>query len=396
MIYLCWVLGLMVLISCIYLMLGWVTVRHFSKACQRAQEADPSWADIKLMHGTSNGLMWPDVVQLKPFHQFNPRLASCLNSFICQDYPGKQRAIFISSQPIEGFALDKLAVSRDVPLSWSVGSVEGTNRKIAAVAAVQDELQELFVVLSDADMIASPDLLCRVMQPFADENVGMSTCLYIVREAKSWGDVWEGINVADFAASVLVARQVEGISFGLGAVMAMRRELVDKLGGWAAFKDYLADDYQLGNQIHGLGYKVVLADTVVEDVLEGSTFWEYFTHQLRWMRTYRCNRPGGFFAYIITQGMFWALLLLIASAGAWWAWLVVLGWMLVRAWWCTSVWKRLGGRRVALYGLLSGLKDIMYVVLWLSAFCGSKVQWGNELFKVGRDGRMVKVGEVKS
>lgn len=389
--YLCAALVLMVAAACAYLALGWITVWRFQKGCAEVGSSGEDIAETSQAVQECYNSLWPSVTQLKPIHKSSDSLAAQLRSFVCQDYPGKQRIILASSGPVEGINPELIGSGTAVPVIWSQGSLEGANRKIAAVARAAERSEDDYIVLSDADMHASPDLLRRVIQPFADDKVGMVTCLYIVRRAKSWGDIWEGINVADFSASVLVARQVEGITFGLGAVMAMRRQIVEELGGFAAFKDYLADDYQLGHQIYQRGYKIVLADTVIEDVAEGATFAEYFRHQLRWMRTYRVSRPGGFFAYIVTQGMFWALLLLPASQFAWWSWAILLGWMLIRACWCTSVWKRLGGERLARYGFLAGIKDIFYAVLWLLSFFSSKVVWGEKRYKVGKDGKMEEV-----
>ncbi|MBQ7567634.1 glycosyltransferase [bacterium] len=395
MVYLCGLLALMVLVACAYHVLGWLTVWRFQKGCELADADSYDISDSHQSVKDCYASLWPAVTQIKPIHRDDDELHELIKSFACQDYPGPQQIVLASSGPLPGLDLSRISLGSEAELAWSQGALPGSNRKIAAVASADADEETKrdydYVVLSDADMQASPDLLRHLMQPFADDKVGMVTCLYIVRRAKSWGDVWEGINVADFSASVLVARQVEGISFGLGAVMAMRRSVLEEIGGFAAFKDYLADDYQLGNQMFKRGYKVVLADKVVEDVPEGASFLEYFRHQLRWMRTYRVSRPGGYFAYIVTQGMFWALLLLIASQFAWWAWAVLLAWVLMRSWWCTSVWWRLGGERMARYGLLAGFKDVIYVVLWLMSFFSTKVVWGDKRYKVGKDGKMTEI-----
>ena len=36
-------------------------------------------------------------------------------------------------------------------------------------------------------------------------------------------------------------------------------------------------------------------------------------------------------------------------------------------------------------------KDIIYLVLWLLSFFSSTVVWNGERYKVGRDGKMVKL-----
>lgn len=378
-------------ISFFYLMLGWIVVYRFQRGCERVSTQKFSPGELGPALQECYASMWPSVAQIKPFHRDEASVYSYIKTFVHQDYPGKQRVILSSAEDMPGLDVDSLRGNSNISVSWSKGSLDGANRKISSVAVATEGIEEDYIVISDADMIASPDLLRRAIQPFACDEVGMVTFLYIVRHTKSWGDIWEGINVADFAVSVLVARQVEGISFGLGAVMAIRRSVLEELGGLKAFKDYLADDYQLGNQIFKRGYKVLLADSVVENATDGSSFKEYFIHQLRWMRTYRCSRPGGFFAYIVTQGLFWTLLLVIASQSSWWSWAIVSLWALVRAWWCSSVWLRLKGGNSARYGVLAVFKDIIYLVLWVSALFGSNVIWSGEKFKIGTDGKMVKV-----
>src|SRR5690606_32630701 len=190
------------------------------------------------------------------------------------------------------------------------------------------------------------DFLRRVAAPFEDPEVGVVTCLYAVRRARDPGGLLEGLSVNDFGASVLVARQVEGLSFALGATMAIRREALEAMGGLAALRDYLADDYQLGNRAHADGWKVVLAPAVVEDVLGPTPFSEYFAHRLRWMRTYRISRPGGHAAFLVTQGTPWALAFLAATGFAPWGWGAVAGWTLLRVATCWSTWWTLSRSRV--------------------------------------------------
>ena len=48
---------------------------------------------------------------------------------------------------------------------------------------------------------------------------------------------------------------------------------------------------------------------------------DFFVHQLRWARGVRDARAGGYLGLIFTFGLTWALLALLASGGAGWAWI---------------------------------------------------------------------------
>src|ERR1022692_4571347 len=150
----------------------------------------------------------------------------------------------------------------------------------------------------------------------------MVTCLYRGVPGATLGSRLEALGICtDFCASVLAARQLEGgIRFGLGSTLAFRRAELEKIGGLTSFVEYLADDYELGKRIAGLGLIVKLSDVVVETSLPSYRLREFFAHQLRWARGVRDARSGGYLGLVFTFGVLWALLALSASQGALWAW----------------------------------------------------------------------------
>ena len=84
------------------------------------------------------------------------------------------------------------------------------------------------------------------------------TCLYRP-EGRHFASRFEGLGVStDLAPSILVARLMGVNEFAMGSTMAFRRADLGKIGGFEKIADYLADDYQLGHRMHGLGLKCVL------------------------------------------------------------------------------------------------------------------------------------------
>src|SRR2546430_16841376 len=98
----------------------------------------------------------------------------------------------------------------------------------------------------------------------------------------------------------------------LGATIALRREALEKIGGFRVLKDLLADDFYLGRKVADAGYEVRLSSSVVTIHCEEKTFSQFWNHQLRWARTYRTVRQVSL-ATIFIDGPFWALLLAIIS-----------------------------------------------------------------------------------
>jgi len=267
------------------------------------------------------------------------------------------------------------------------------NGKAATLALGERYWSGDIFVISDADMTCSEDYLEAVLGEFSDPGVGVVTCLYRARRGAQTGlgSVFESLCILDFCASVLVAEKAEGVSFAMGSTMAIRRETLEQIGGFEALEPYLADDFQLGSRSVQQGWRVAIAPTVLETGLGEPSLAEALSHQYRWMVTSRVSRPGGHVAFIITQGVLWAFLLLLfdgqlglATLGCWWALRVLAGCLqgvLVRksqSGFC--FWEK----------LLLPLKDVVFLAVWFLSLRGNRVRWGSRELEIGSEGRILE------
>jgi ceramide glucosyltransferase len=220
--------------------------------------------------------------------------------------------------------------------------------------------------------------------------VGLVSCPYRAGRTDSVGAVFEALTIsADFMPSVAVARDVEGISFALGAAMIFRRAALEKMGGFAVLADYLADDYQLGWHIRQAGFEVRLLPYVVETLNPRMSFRDYLAHQLRWTRTYRVCRPKGYLAYGITHALVFSLALAALSGWASWALGLLAATLALRgglAWFCDAV--CLQGKIPLPALLLLPVKDLLAFGLWLASFLGNEVVWKGRRYRLTREGRL--------
>jgi ceramide glucosyltransferase len=201
------------------------------------------------------------------------------------------------------------------------------------------------------------------------------TCLYRGIASPSLGSRLESLSIStDFSAGVLAARQLEGgITFGLGSTLAFRRRDLEAGGGFEAFIDYLADDYEMGRRIAERGMMVHLSDVVVETFLPGYTLRQFVDHQLRWGRTVRDSRQWGYFGLVSTFGIPWATCAVLLTRGAPGAWALL------------AVALSLRGA-VALSVGWSVLRDRQVLTL-----LGHKVVWRGDSFRL-KNGRLVRRG----
>ena len=336
----------------------------------------------------SDTLELPPVSILKPLKGTDPEMYESFRSHCLQDYP-EYEIIFGVSDPgdeaIESVRkLQQEFPDREIRLVVAP-EILGANVKVSNLAQMLPAAQHEFLIVNDSDIRVPPDYLRRVVAPLANPNVGMVTCLYRGVAGATLGSRLEALGIStDFCAGVLAARQLEGgIRFGLGSTLAFRRTELEKIGGFNSFVDYLADDYELGKRIAGLGFAVELSDVVVETFLPSYDLGDFFAHQLRWGRGVRDARAGGYLGLVFTFGLMWATLALAASRGALWAWIALMITLLLRFAVAMAVGRRiLQDSRAWKNAWLIPPRDLIADVVWMVSLVGHTVVWRGERFQL--------------
>jgi ceramide glucosyltransferase len=240
------------------------------------------------------------------------------------------------------------------------------------------------LVVNDSDIRVPRDYLQQFVAPLENPRTGMVTCLYRAR-AHSWPARMEALGIAtDFAPSVLVAHLAGASDFALGSTMAFRAADLRRIGGFEAIGDFIADDYQLGRRIHGLGLDVLLSRCVVETQLDTDTWGDAWRHQVRWARTIRRSAPGGYAGLPATHATLWSLAL--ASTGHGKAAAALLALRLA----ASAAGALVVGDAASLRSLpLVPLRDLAGVALWAAGLAGCEVVWRDKRLRLARDGRIV-------
>ena len=338
----------------------------------------------------------PPVSILKPLKGSDPDIYESFRSHCLQDYP-EYEIIFGVSDPDDPAVASVLQLKREFPersirLVVSPNKL-GANVKVSNLEQMLPSARYPHLIVNDSDIRVEPDYLRRVMSPLADERVGMVTCLYRGLPASTLGSHLESLGIStDFCAGVLVARQLEGgLRFGLGSTLAFRRVDLERIGGFKSIVDFLADDYELGRRIAGLGLQVVLSDVVVETHLPAYDLRGFLSHQLRWARGVRDSRAGGYIGLVSTYGLMWGLFALIAAGAALWSWAVLGATALLRLAVALVVGSAVldDGRLLGSLWLLP-VRDLVAVAVWIASFAGHTVSWRGDRFEL-RKGRLIRL-----
>jgi ceramide glucosyltransferase len=346
------------------------------------------------------GATFPAVSILKPLKGEDPEIYESFRSHCLQEYP-QYEIIFGVSEAGDPAVLAVERLRREFPqraIHLVVCSQTlGANTKVSNLVQMLAAARYDHLIVSDSDIRVEHDYLRRVMSPLGDGEVGMVTCLYRGIAGPTLGSRLESLGIStDFCAGVLVARSLErSMRFGLGSTMAFRRRDLQAMGGFESLAEYLADDYELGRRIAALGLEVRLSELVVETFVPAYDLRAFFEHQLRWARGVRDSRPVGYLGLLFTFSWPWALLALLVSGGASWAWVAAALALFLR---CMVAWtvggRVLKDRQIASFLPLLPLRDIVAALVWLASFASNTVAWRGSRFHL-KDGKIIRLNPQK-
>jgi ceramide glucosyltransferase len=339
----------------------------------------------------------PRVAVLKPLHGAGPHLPDDLISYLDLDYP---KAEFIFGVP--GYDDDAAGAVAGLKarfpfrqITLTVGEEPGcANRKIAKLIGMAERSARAEIYLmSDADVSVGGDHLRRIVSELeAGPQIGLVTCVYRSLANGSLASRLEALFVnTDFVPLVMISKIIEPLRYSLGATVAIKRQVLEAVGGFRRLKDLLADDYYLGKFASDRGYKIRLSNSIVTVRSEERYFAEFWNHQLRWARTYRTTRPISL-ATIILHGPFWALVLLCAARCSIFALGLSAAVIIARI--ATS--RLIIGRMLGLTSQrgdawLTPVKDLVMTAVWAASLFSNEVLWGGRRLRIQPDGTMQEV-----
>jgi ceramide glucosyltransferase len=355
----------------------------------------------------------PPVTVLKPLHGDEPLLEEALTTLCRQDYPDWQIVFGVRDAADPAVAVVHRLRARFPNLDIALvvdGTLHGRNHKVSNLINMMPAARHDVLVIADADVHARPDYLDRLAAALQPQGVGLVTTLYaglpVMASTGGGAGGWFGGLPAKLGATHIthgflpgaVLARALGRQDCLGATMGLRRSDLERIGGFHALVDHLADDNVLGRRIVALGLNVALADTVSLTTVPETTLRALFRHELRWARTIRTLEPAGFAASVVQYPLAWALLAVLASGGALWSiGLFFVAWVL-RAVAALSVDSALtplwsgewgseerGSNAAAALAFccpvwLLPLRDILSVAVMLASYGGRQVEWrGHDL-----------------
>ena len=328
---------------------------------------------------------------IKPLHGASDGLAADLETFVCQDHLGDMQLLFGLQNPLDP-AADVVAdlIRRHPALNIGVvtdPTTHGTNAKVSNLINMTRSVRHEALILSDADIAVGPTYVTEVLAALNVPGVGAVSCFYTGRSA---GGLWSRLSAMAISYSFL-PNAVLGKSIGMaqpcfGSTIALTRTTLDKIGGFEALADHLADDFEIGRRVRATGARIATPPMTVTHLCDEADLPSLWQHELRWARTVRRIDPAGyggsFITYPLPLAMIAAALMGFTPAG-----LALVGTILLLRIACKLCIDAATEARAGPWWLIPA-RDVLSFAVFIASFAGNTVNWQGHRFRVGRDGRL--------
>jgi ceramide glucosyltransferase len=372
--------------STVFLALALLGARKFHAEAAEQRRFEDALRDEQL----------PPVSLLKPLHGLEPQLEENIESFFGQDYPAFELLFAVDTPDDAALPIAQRVCERypHIPSRIIVnGEPPWPNPPAYSFSHMAEGAKFDILVTSDSDVIVDSNYLRQVVPPLMQKDVGMLTCVY---RGLSTGGFWSEMDAigmsVEMTAGVVTANFLEGMKFGLGPTIVVRRDALEKIGGYHAIGEYFSNDFVIGSMIADQGFRVVLSRHMISHVVPPMTFKKMWQRQVRWAGGTRRSRPKGHFGTGLVFAVPYGILALISSAlfhhgwigAALFAWSIVnrmieayvIGWGITRDPVCL--------RQPWLYPV----RDLLGFSVWVASYLSRKMTWREGRFELLEGGKI--------
>ncbi len=374
-----YLLLLPVVLSSLYWIAAAVCVALFVRREKAAPDVAPDTAVL------------PTVSLLKPVYGLEKDLKANLETACHQDYPDYELIFGIQrkNEPALAVVEEIVGASQRKNIRIVVDETAiGNNGKVNNLYNASRNATGDVFVFSDSDMVLSPDYLQTIVAPLADEKTGICCTLYRAVRPENIFEVLELLSYnAEFIVSVIFAVVTKTSIACPGASLAIKRNVMEAVGGLEALCDFLVEDYELARRVVEKGFRIQFLPVMVKMHLDLATPAEWWTHQVGWDQKTKSANPVGFFLTLLIRGVPFAFI--YAVTGAPYGEVLLLFTVILRILTGISNALYLRDRDGMQFIWLLPVRDLLGLVVWAGGLLKQTTSWRGRTFHL-KNGKLTE------
>lgn len=338
----------------------------------------------------------PPVSILKPLCGLDDRLAENLESFCGLDYPSYELIFCLQDPADEALPLARELRARypDVEISIIVGDYrDALNPKVANLIPGYRIAQHGLVLVSDANVRVAPGYLTEAVSHLEDPRVALVSHLVRGTGTGTFGAALDNGYLNGFVFGSVSLLERLGTSCVIGKSMLMRREDLERIGGFEAVQGFLAEDFMLATLFKRNGRRVVISPMPVDRLCTSQDTRGFLRRYIRWNAMRRTISSLGYALEPLANPTFLALGLLGVAAATG----DVTNRALVLSGSAVAAKMALDAGLATLLGAtprirempLTVVRDMLLIWAWIAGYLTRDITWKGATLSIARDTRLV-------
>lgn len=326
----------------------------------------------------------PGISILKPLCGTDDDLWGNLENFAQLDYPEYEVVLGVRDSSDPAWPLAEKAVAT-WPGKFKLHLQRGTpglNPKVNQLVTLEDAARHDILVVSDSNTRVPTGYLLEMAAAFDDPAVACVTHPVVGVGERTLGSLLDNVHLAAcVGAGMVAAPAASGKYLVVGKSMALRRGVLQELGGFRAFVNILAEDYVIGVKLMQRKARIVVAQLPVLNLSRDKGVRDFLARYVRWSVIHRTAISAGtYLAQALLNPMPLALLGLLLHPSVPGA-VVFAAVLLLKGVVDVSCTRLLREEPLGLRALASvPLKDLLLFGAWVNGLFSRKVNWrGNRL-----------------
>jgi len=337
--------------------------------------------------------VFPPVSILKPIRGLDDELEENLESFYQLDYPFYEILFALDNWNDQACEVIRKVAAKYPHVNTVIlatGHDPNQNPKIHKLSRMESESRGRLLWITDSNVRVEPDTLNRLVAEYLSTGAGLVFSPILGTSSRSFASLMENASLNFFTSgNVITLWKLFARPVVVGKSMLIDRVAIESFGGFQFFKEYLAEDYLIGKFFMKSGFKVSTNFTWIVNINQQATIRSFFKRLARWARLrHQLNRPVYLIEIVLnpiiisllgaaTFGrVFWQPIFLVAALKIF---LEYINFMVVNV----KDRKRLFNHM--LFPAAVVVKDFIFLVVYLTPFLSSTVDWRGGKIKVGRN-----------
>lgn len=336
---------------------------------------------------------YPKITLLKPLKGLDDNLKENLQTFFELDYPDYEIIFGLqtSADPAAFVALELLGEYNHIRAKIIVEKREiGLNPKINNLHNMMQAARGSYILISDSNTQVQPDFLKRMMSGFVDPEVGLVTAAIRGTGENTIPAAMENLHLNTFVTPfVFIAETLSDIPIVIGKSILMPRQLLERLGGFEIFKNYLAEDYLLGRKVKQLGYQVRCVPVFVNNINRSWPWSQFINRHTRWAKIRRNMHLHYYLLETLSNPIpISAILMLLMLNQTGFYTLIITSIIKIAHDYYIS--GKMNSRQKWYFYLLVPIKDLAISIFWLVPFFSDSVVWRENRFRIRKQSLLTR------